>query len=319
MKHKPLIASLLLATASLAYASSESAQDKPVTAGTAFLGNLNHGINAVIGQTYPILIDAEYYSSSDPCKVLGIATPDLGTQRVYIKATSISCVGADKVAYGGPIDGFATGGDNKNGIKGELVIGQSAHLADAIEKGSGKPYISINKGDVAIVYITKSTILREQGPAHIAAIPPTKEESLVAPASEKMFAGRLANANNKAPVCEYNSELAAAIQKAYETQSGVQNTNCEGLSREQLMSLDFKAIVFPANYLQNLRDRAESALNTTSGNQLEPNEAITEALDYTYTYAVSNRKASHGEALGASFYKAVEEIASTDPLIKKGE
>ena len=83
------------------------------------------------------------------------------------------------------------------------------------------------------------------------------------------------------------------------------------------MSLDFNAIDFPANYLLNLRDRAESALKTTSGDQLDPNEAITEALDFAYTYAVSNKKASHGEALGASFYKAVEEIASTDTLNKK--
>lgn len=189
--------------------------------------------------------------------------------------------------------------------------------ADAIEKGSGKPYIAINKDDVAIVYITKSTILRGQGPANIAAIPPTKEESLVAPASEKMFAGRVANLDNKLPTCEYNSELAAAIQTAYETQSGMRNTNCDGLSKEQLMSIDFNAIVFPANYLQNLRDRAESALKTTSGNQLEPNEAITEALDYAYTYAVSSKTAPQEDVQGASFYKAVEEIASTDTLNKK--
>ena len=50
MKRKQLIASLLLATASVAYAGSESSQDIALPVGAAFLGELNHGFDAVIGR-----------------------------------------------------------------------------------------------------------------------------------------------------------------------------------------------------------------------------------------------------------------------------
>ena len=132
--------------------------------------------------------------------------------------------------------------------------------------------------------------------------PSSKDGYSVAPDNFKMFAGRLVTVDNKAPACEYNSELAAAVQTAHQTQSGMANPNCEGLSKDQLMSLTFKAIEFPANYQQNLRDRVESAykdrnelaMNLTSSDQLElePNEAINEMLGYAYIFAISNNSLS---------------------------
>ena len=89
----------------------------------------------------------------------------------------------------------------------------------------------------------------------------SQEKTEIKPHQEKMFVGRWIGADDhiwqlpsvvsensthsfdtKAATCVYNSHLVAQIHKAYEEQSRIDHSTCEGLTQEQVSTIDFSKL-----------------------------------------------------------------------------
>ena len=90
------------------------------------------------------------------------------------------------------------------------------------------------------------------------------------------------------PICFYNSRLAAIIVKAYWDQKNQVASNCGGLSKEQLESLDFNAIQFPSDYISGLRERIRQSYEIFEniGQDKPFLDAQNEVLDYAQVAAM---------------------------------
>lgn len=88
--------------------------------------------------------------------------------------------------------------------------------------------------------------------------------------------------------CFYNSQLAAIIVKAYWDQKNQVASTCDGLSKEQLESLDFNAIQFPSDYISGLQERLREGYKIFEnlGQDKPFIEAQEEVLDYAQVAAM---------------------------------
>jgi conjugal transfer pilus assembly protein TraB len=69
------------------------------------------------------------------CFALGEGMGDISTERAMIRVLGISCVKGDGVAVDLPTKGVLTGEDGKVGMRGRMVIRESAMLARALLTG----------------------------------------------------------------------------------------------------------------------------------------------------------------------------------------
>ena len=60
---------------------------------------------------------------------------DLGSERAYLRAETLTCVRTDGGVIEVPLDAYAVGEDGKVGIRGRLVSKQGALLAKALQAG----------------------------------------------------------------------------------------------------------------------------------------------------------------------------------------
>ena len=59
---------------------------------------------------------------------------------------------------------------------------------------------------------------------------------------DRIFVGHWIGSNTEAATCVYNSQLIAQIHKAYEEQNGIDHSTCDGLTQEQVSSIDFSKL-----------------------------------------------------------------------------
>lgn len=69
------------------------------------------------------------------CFILGEGHGELSSERVMIRATTISCVREDGGSVEADLNAYATGGDGKIGIRGELVSKEGAMIGRALLAG----------------------------------------------------------------------------------------------------------------------------------------------------------------------------------------
>jgi conjugal transfer pilus assembly protein TraB len=69
------------------------------------------------------------------CFMLGEGIGDISMERAMIRALGLSCVKADGVAVDLPVKGVVTGEDGKVGLRGRIVMRESALLARALMTG----------------------------------------------------------------------------------------------------------------------------------------------------------------------------------------
>lgn len=117
-----------------------SGLDAP-TGGTA--GGAAGGAAGLAGSPHPVLMEVTDLAklpndttiNATGCFALGEGTGDISTERAMIRVLDISCVKRDGQAIDLPLKGVVTGEDGKVGVRGRLVIRESAMLARALLTG----------------------------------------------------------------------------------------------------------------------------------------------------------------------------------------
>lgn len=119
--------------------------DSFVPAGTFVKVSLLSGVDASCGVTdtadpRPVLLRLNddgnmpraFKGDLKDCRILGAATGDLSSERVYIRARTLTCIEREtEEVLEIPIQGYVTGGDGKVGIRGEVV----SRAAEFLEYG----------------------------------------------------------------------------------------------------------------------------------------------------------------------------------------
>lgn len=122
-----------------------SGLDAP-TGGSGGSGSAIGGAGSAAGlasNPHPVLMEVidlaklpnETTMDATGCFALGEGMGDISTERAMIRVLGISCVKSDGVAVDLPLKGVVTGEDGKIGLRGRMVIRESAMLARALLTG----------------------------------------------------------------------------------------------------------------------------------------------------------------------------------------
>lgn len=119
-----------------------------IPAGSIFSGTLMTGLDAPTGTAakkspFPSLLRIKkeailpnrYRADVRECFLIASGYGDLSSERVYMRAETISCVRNDGGVIEAPIDMYAVGEDGKAGVRGKLDTKQGQYLAKAMAAG----------------------------------------------------------------------------------------------------------------------------------------------------------------------------------------
>src|SRR5208283_1375403 len=114
--------------------------DKNLLGGSRASGSLSHGVAAVSGLPYPIVIDLTSVSvgpnaTSRPikdCAIIGAASADLSAGRVYMQAKTLNCyMGGEYIEQA--VDGYIVDmNDGLIGLKGRVDEQSGPYIAELI-------------------------------------------------------------------------------------------------------------------------------------------------------------------------------------------
>lgn len=126
----------------------EKSPEVPIPAGSIFSGTLITGLDAPTGtgarnSPYPSLLRVKkeailpnrYRADVRECFLIASGYGDLSSERVYLRAETISCVRNDGGVIESPIDMYGVGEDGKAGVRGVLDTKQGQFLAKALAAG----------------------------------------------------------------------------------------------------------------------------------------------------------------------------------------
>ncbi len=99
--------------------------------------------SGMAAQPHPVLMQVmdlaklpnETTMDATGCFALGESLGDISTERAMIRVVGVSCVKGDGVAVDMPVKGVVTGEDGKVGLRGRMVIRESAMLARTLLTG----------------------------------------------------------------------------------------------------------------------------------------------------------------------------------------
>ncbi|AUB85188.1 TraB/VirB10 family protein [Candidatus Thiodictyon syntrophicum] len=119
-----------------------------IPAGSILTGVLLNGLDAPTGQgarqqptpalvriKHDALLPNRFRADVKECFVIVGGFGDLGSERAYLRAETLTCVRTDGGVIEVPLDAYAVGEDGKVGIRGRLVSKQGALLAKALQAG----------------------------------------------------------------------------------------------------------------------------------------------------------------------------------------
>lgn len=90
---------------------------------------------ALVRIKHEALLPNRWRTDIRECFVMASGYGDLASERAYLRAEAISCVRDDGTIMESTMDGFASGEDGKNGIRGRLVSKQGQMMAQALMGG----------------------------------------------------------------------------------------------------------------------------------------------------------------------------------------
>lgn len=121
-----------------------SADEAYLPPGTILTGVTLNGVNVGTGQEAqsnpqivevrikkPAIMPNGYRINLDNCMIIATGFGSLAAERVYLRPTSLSCVGAGGVAIESAIKGYVVGDDGISGMHGVVV----SHQGELLEKG----------------------------------------------------------------------------------------------------------------------------------------------------------------------------------------
>ncbi len=119
-----------------------------IPAGSILTGVLLNGLDAPTGQgarqqptpalvriKHDALLPNRFRADVKECFVIVGGFGDLGSERAYLRAETLTCVRTDGGVIEVPLDAYAVGEDGKVGVRGRLVSKQGAMLAKALQAG----------------------------------------------------------------------------------------------------------------------------------------------------------------------------------------
>ena len=119
-----------------------------IPAGSILTGVLLNGLDAPTGQgarqqptpalvriKHDALLPNRFRADVKECFVIVGGFGDLGSERAYLRAETLTCVRTDGGVIEVPLDAYVVGEDGKVGIRGRLVSKQGAMLAKALQAG----------------------------------------------------------------------------------------------------------------------------------------------------------------------------------------
>ncbi len=119
-----------------------------IPAGSILTGVLLNGLDAPTGQgarqqptpalvriKHDALLPNRFRADVKECFVIVGGFGDLGSERAYLRAETLTCVRTDGGVIEVPLDAYAVGEDGKVGVRGRLVSKQGALLAKALQAG----------------------------------------------------------------------------------------------------------------------------------------------------------------------------------------
>ena len=119
-----------------------------IPAGSILTGVLLNGLDAPTGQgarqqptpalvriKHDAILPNRFRADVRECFVIVGGFGDLGSERAYLRAETLTCVRTDGGVIEVPLDAYAVGEDGKVGIRGRLVSKQGALLAKALQAG----------------------------------------------------------------------------------------------------------------------------------------------------------------------------------------
>ena len=90
---------------------------------------------ALVRIKHDALLPNRFRADVKECFVIVGGFGDLGSERAYLRAETLTCVRIDGGVIEVPLDAYAVGEDGKVGIRGRLVSKQGALLAKALQAG----------------------------------------------------------------------------------------------------------------------------------------------------------------------------------------
>jgi len=134
----------------------EKPSDIFIPAGSIFSGTLITGLDAPTGTKakntpFPSLLRIKkeallpnrYRADVRECFLVASGYGDLSSERVYMRAETISCVRNDGGVVEAPINMYAAGEDGKAGVRGKLQTKQGQYLAKALAAGVLDAFASV--------------------------------------------------------------------------------------------------------------------------------------------------------------------------------
>ncbi len=119
-----------------------------IPAGSILTGVLLNGLDAPTGQgarqqptpalvrvKHDAILPNRFRADVKECFVIVGGFGDLGSERAYLRAETLTCVRTDGGVIEVPLDAYAVGEDGKVGVRGRLVSKQGAMLAKALQAG----------------------------------------------------------------------------------------------------------------------------------------------------------------------------------------
>jgi conjugal transfer pilus assembly protein TraB len=119
-----------------------------IPAGSILSGVLLNGLDAPTGQgarqqptpalvriKHDAILPNRFRADVRECFVIVGGFGDLGSERAYLRAETLTCVRTDGGVIEVPLDAYAVGEDGKVGVRGRLVSKQGALLAKALQAG----------------------------------------------------------------------------------------------------------------------------------------------------------------------------------------
>jgi conjugal transfer pilus assembly protein TraB len=119
-----------------------------IPAGSILTGVLLNGLDAPTGQgarqqptpalvriKHDAILPNRFRADVKECFAIVGGFGDLGSERAYLRAETLTCVRTDGGVIEVPLDAYAVGEDGKVGVRGRLVSKQGALLAKALQAG----------------------------------------------------------------------------------------------------------------------------------------------------------------------------------------